>query len=647
MMCGIFAVLGASNDDRLQSGIAKSRKAIASRGPDSEGLLEVKLKDGCSSLYLAHSRLAIRDLSEAASQPMSSDCGRFHMVFNGEIYNTNMLSRLLWVSGGIPEIETSDTRILLKIIMEFGVRRALELLDSMHSILVYDSQLDEIWISIDRYGEKPLYYSSPGNCPLVFGSTYTSIEPFLTDRVDLLNEAVIEFFMAGFISAPRTIHKDVFKLESGELKKFKLTYNHSGIAVKEIASNFLPGFSDNLIQEPQTEKDFTKGVEDRFRNSLSRRFVSDVPVGVLLSGGLDSSLVALTAKELGKEFIAYTVGFAQSEFDESGNARRTAEYLNVPHRILSCPKYDALEVLNKTIDAYGEPFADSSQIPSMLLFESMKAEGVKVAIGGDGGDELFGGYRRHQLGPLTYRLRYLFKIKAVRDILTAGYSSTLFEKILRGINLQGIAQTEKLSRYMSRVSLRNPSDLYLSFLHNNEARTFISDSIAPAKLDFLSSASIRDEANVLDTFLLNDLRYYLTNDIFVKIDRASMAYGVETRTPFTDPELVAYAFSQTVRPNWKVRLGAGKLPIRSILQKHFPKNFFENSKKGFAMPMHGLLNAAACHSASAMHNFELLKCFLKPEKVEKIIHAVGDPNKWEIAWRLNIFIHWLRQRDNG
>lgn len=578
-MCGIA---GFMTSGPLENGAAAVMEAmtsaIAHRGPDDSG----QWLDPDNGVALGHRRLAILDLSPAGHQPMVSASGRFVLVYNGEIYNHHALRAELEHQGMAPRWRGhSDTEVLLACIDSWGVRRALEKSNGMFAFAVWDRQKGILTLARDRAGEKPLYYGNQGGV-IVFASELNAIIQHPAFEGKINRDAVSAFMRFGYVPGPQSIWKNIRKLAPAcfvEISKFDNTAQHHDVYwdLEKISSSYakkcLPD-DEYLVQK----------LEELIEDSVKIRMESDVPIGSFLSGGIDSSTItAIMQSQSSKPVKTFSVGFAESGYDESRYASEVAKHIGTDHQEIILSSTQTLKMLPDILNVWDEPFADSSQIPTYLV-NSMAREVVTVALSGDGGDELFAGYNRHVLGPRIWQHAKRWPTP-VRRATAAFLEKPVASKVVHGMlsmtgrSAQVAGLGERLPKIAMIVAASGPGDFYERLIsqwpeNNNPA-------LLSTKTD--GKISIPDFDDYRNTMLYLDAMTYLPDDILTKVDRAGMAVSLEARIPFLDHRIIE--FSWLVPISSKIKYGVGKNILREILYKYVPKSLVDRPKAGFAVPV--------------------------------------------------------------
>lgn len=561
-MCGIAGYISTESFDA--SLLDLMHESIAYRGPDSFGsYLDVYDKD--YQIGLTHRRLAILDLSPLGHQPMHFD--DVIIVFNGEVYNFEEIRSNLEEKGYTFESH-SDTEVILKAYKEYGID-FIHQLNGMFAIALYDGTTKDFYLIRDRAGVKPLYYykSEKG---MVFGSELKPImkHPHFVKELD--RHALSLFLFHGYITAPHTIFKNTYKLEPGTFLHFK----KGEIKIKTYWS-VEKSFEKRSVQE-KTEQEWLDELDSLLTDSVRKRVISDVPIGSFLSGGIDSSLISAIMQKVSKDPIkTFTIGFDHKDYNEAEYAKKVAHHLGTEHteEYLSLDKVKALIQVLPTY--YDEPFADSSQLPTMLLSQ-MTRKHVTVALSGDGGDELFCGYGRYE------------------DILRLRKFSP-FAKVANQIPFfkESIRRTTINSKYTQFFELTNDHNIinsaYLNYLCT---RHLIKDY--KSHFDTRYEDIMYISGNFQEKHMLQDLITYLPDDILTKVDRASMTYSLEVRAPMVDDHrLIELSFNM---PHYmKYKDGDKKYILKKLLECYLPKNLIDRPKMGFGVPIYDWLKTDLRH----------------------------------------------------
>jgi asparagine synthase (glutamine-hydrolysing) len=554
--------------------------ALTHRGPDDHGLW----LDAAKGVALGHRRLSIVDLSQAGHQPMVSADGRFVIVYNGEVYNHQDARKEL-ESLGVPFRGASDTEVILEACAAWSVERTLPRLNGMFAFALWDRAEGTLTLVRDRLGIKPLYWAKFGRL-FLFGSELKALRAHRGWARRVRPDAVAAYMRHGYIPGPHTIYEGVQKLEPGSV----LTLNtrddseprlHRFWDLSEVAAR-----GARARAEPPSP-DLVNELDVLLRDAVGRRMVADVPLGAFLSGGVDSSTVAAMMQAQSPVPIkTYTIGFEQSRFDEAPHARAVAKHLGTEHTELYVAPADALNVIPELPHWYDEPFADSSQIPTVLV-SRMTRKHVTVALSGDGGDELFAGYSRYFWNQRLHR--NLDRVpRALRR--AAGFGLRSLSPAMRDWGIERLprslrrvvteARIEKLSEVLNA---KDRGALYrrIVSLWPNPKALVLGGSEATGRLWEPNLTSGLDQALEAPQFL--DTLTYLPDDILTKVDRASMAVALEARVPLIDYRVVEFAWRLPMR--MKVRDGRGKWILRQVLDRYVPRQLIDRPKMGFTVPL--------------------------------------------------------------
>lgn len=581
-MCGIAGIYSKNKPPKLLIKIAKSMaSAIFHRGPDDSG---VWCKD---SIALSHQRLSILDLSKAGHQPMQSHCNRYTLVFNGEIYNHHLIKKELNIlNDKISWNGESDTEVLLSAIAYWGIEKTLQRCDGMFALALWDNAENKLFLARDRFGEKPLYYGYVKK-DFVFASELKSLKIHPEFNNELNRVAIAKYLKFSYVPHPLSIFKGISKLPPANILCINFDDNSETILPYWSLSSTIDANYSNYESIIET-------LHDNLNKSVADQMVADVPVGAFLSGGIDSSLiVALMQNNSKRPINTFTIGYQDSLYDESLYARSVAKHLETNHTELIVSSQDLMKVVPKLPDLYDEPFADSSQVPTYLV-SKLARNTVTVALTGDGGDEVFGGYNRHlwtnnvwnNIRRLPQWLKYsISKILSTPSVNRWNKIYSLLEFIIPNrykISLPG----EKIHKISKSLSALNIEELYLSL-------TSIWDNADSTVLDLEKNTHKNIHylgRNSVEQMMFLDINHYLPGDILTKVDRASMGVSLETRAPFLNHNLVEYAWNMPL--NLKINQGKGKWALRKILEKYVPNNLVDRPKMGFGVPIDAWLRGS-------------------------------------------------------
>lgn len=554
-MCGFIGLLdykGYQNTDLLEKKMNAALKRLHPRGPDQQN----KWQD--NNAYIAHARLSILDTTDAGKQPM--DKYNKVVAYNGEIYNFKELRNEL-IAKGYTFISSSDSEVLLAG-WDYWGKDFLNLIDGMFAFAIWDYNLKTLTLARDPYGKKPLIYLINEN-KICFSSDLKSLEK-ICDNLDINTEAVESLFRFRFIHDPLTIYKQIKKLPPGHI----LEFNKNGQTLKKWYE--IP-LKNNLNYN---KKEIKKSIIDLFDQAVNKRLISDVPLGVLLSGGLDSSLIIASLAEQGKSLPTYTMGFENSSsyYEERPAAKRLSDYFGMKHSSLEINSNQLLKIVPEVFNASDEPFADSSALPFFALSKEV-SKNITVALSGDGGDEVFGGYRKYigeKWSNLGNKIPFVIRNFLI-SILVENKDTKLGEISRRLRRFLYNSSSDDISRHIKWLEQIDEEEVFSLLGHNTSSTR---------KLFIDSRKGIEDKINAI---LLGDLNISLSGDMLVKLDRMSMANSLEVRSPFLDKALVEYAFS--IAGNLKVGNITGKKILREAFVHRLPKWSINLPKKGFEIPI--------------------------------------------------------------
>lgn len=647
-MCGLagFWQRGAAGE-HMAPIAASMADRIAHRGPDDSGVWV----DEMSGLALAHRRLAIVDLSAAGHQPMLSACGRWVLAYNGEgeVYNHLELRADLAKAGAAPCWRGhSDTETLLACVAAWGVAATLKRSVGMFAFALWDRQERSLVLARDRAGEKPLYYGWQGDT-FLFGSELKALRAHPAFCASVDRGALALLVRYNYIPAPYSIHQGIFKLPPGTW--LRLRHGQRSAEPKaywslaEVAEVAERGTAD-LFRG--SENDAVDELARLLGNAVRGQRVADVPLGALLSGGIDSSLItALMQAQSSQPVRTFTIGFENKAYDEAVHARAVAAHLGTDHTELQLSANDALDLIPRLPTMYDEPFADSSQLPTHLVM-ALARQHVTVALSGDAGDEFFGGYNRYFLGPAVWRLiRWLppFLRRFLGALLTAVPAPTLNTAMGALARPFGIAlpgdKAHKLGRRLRRVN--SIDDLYVSLVTEwVETAGLVVDRHIPPNLVDARERWPKLHDPVARMMALDGLTY-LPDDILTKVDRASMAVSLETRAPFLDRDVMEFAWRLPL--SMKLRDGKGKWILRQLLDRYVPRELIERPKMGFGIPLDEWLRGPLREWAGDLLAEDKLRRdgYLQPEQITRTwqAHVRGKGSYGYRLWAVLMFQAWL------
>jgi asparagine synthase (glutamine-hydrolysing) len=646
-MCGItgFWSNPDSSGETLRSRIASMTDTLQHRGPDDEGAWT----DAASGAALGFRRLAIVDLSPKGHQPMTSESGRFEIVFNGEVYNFASLRREL-ADRGHQFRGGSDTEVILAAVEEWGLTAAVKRFVGMFAIALWDRELRELHLVRDRLGIKPVYYGWFGDT-FLFGSELKALAAHPAFRAEIDRDALTLYLRHGYVPAPYSIYKGVSKLDPGCI----LSLRNRTPRAEEIE----PYWSAREValagaREPfmGSRPDAIAALDMLLREAVSLRMIADVPLGAFLSGGIDSStVVALMQAQSARPVKTFTIGFNEEGYDEAAHAAAVSRHLGTDHTSLVVTPAEARDVIPLLPWMYDEPFADSSQIPTYLVSQLARRH-VTVSLSGDGGDELFGGYNRYFWGETIWR-RIGWAPKPARAISGRALTSLSAETWDRNLSrLQPVlpgkfkqrTPGDKLHKLAEVLSVDTSEELYLGLVSQwRDPQSIVVGGAEPSTVLTAKSrwAALPEFAKRM---MYLDLVSYLPDDILTKVDRASMATSLEARVPLLDHRVVEFAATVPLEMNITGTQGKGLL--RDVLYQYVPRELMERPKMGFGVPIDAWLRGPLREWAGDLLDPQQMRRegFLNPEPIQQKWreHVSGERNWQYHLWTVLQFQAWLR-----
>ena len=623
-MCGLTGFF-------MPGGVAPGADAILSRmvaclihrGPDAGGAW----LDAAAGIALGHRRLAIIELSEAGAQPMISASGRHVIVFNGEIYNHLEMRATLEAAGAAPPWRGhSDTETMLAMMEHAGVDEALRQARGMFAFALWDRQRRCLTLARDRLGEKPLYYGWQGGT-LLFGSELKALRAHPAFAADIDRDAVAGLAQRGYVAAPASIYRGVFKLQAGCTVTFGATATQAVEpraywSLRDVAISGLDRPFTGDAAEAESELDRLLG------DAVLEQTIADVPVGAFLSGGIDSSaVVALLRARTGRPVRTFTIGFEEAEFDESRHAAAVAAHLGTEHSAVVLKARDALDIVPRLATMYDEPFGDSSAIPTHLV-SAFARRHVTVSLSGDGGDELFGGYARYA------------------NTATLWNSLRRVPRFARGLVANGLGalpggDSSRVTRFARYLGARDADDCYAAQTDLwPRSGAPVPGATAPARAASLPGADLYARMMFADSMT------YLPDDILAKVDRAAMAVSLETRVPMLDPRVIEFAWRLPL--SLKVRDGEGKWLLKRVLARYVPDAIMRRPKMGFGVPVGAWLRGPLRDWAETLLSDARLRSegFFDAARVRALWarHLAGETDAADTLWPVLMLGDWLAAR---
>lgn len=641
-MCGIAGYWHRESTETpslMRDTITRMTRSLARRGPDGAGVW-IHPKEG---IALGHRRLSIRDLSPAGHQPMSTSCGRYTISYNGEIYNSDEIAGELNRFHGVSFKSHTDTEVLLYACAVWGIRGALEKLIGMFAFALWDEAEGKLFLCRDRLGVKPLYWGWSGPV-LLFASELKALAAHPLWQADVNRDAVAELLRCCYIPAPLSIYKGIQKLRPGHL----LEISRQGSVCDEVfwsARETMLRCSSERFED--SDEALASRLEALLKDAVRRRMVADVPLGTFLSGGIDSSLVAaLMQSQSSRPVKTFSIGFEHDEYNEAPYARAVARHLGTDHTEQMMSSRQAWDIIPHMPQVYDEPFADSSQLPTYLLSRLTRGS-VTVALSGDGGDELFSGYGRYfnfiERFPNgdcpVWKKRLAFSLARVLSPGQWDGLSRVVPERFRPANFGA-----RLHAFAKRSSMP-PGALYrlIGLGHWPDPLAMVPGSAyVPSIFD---DERLSSELPIpIERMQFLDSVHYLPDDILVKVDRASMAQGLEVRVPLLDHRVYEFAWHLPYKA--KVRGGKGKWILREILRRYVPENLFERPKMGFGVPIDHWLRGPLRDWAEDLLEPSRMRQegFLEPDTIQEIWkkHLAGPESYHYWLWDVLMFQSWFR-----
>jgi asparagine synthase (glutamine-hydrolysing) len=645
-VCGIagFWDAGSPGPEGHEAVAGRMADAIASRGPDDRGTWA----DPAAGIALGHRRLSILDLSPCGHQPMEGPGGRWWVAFNGEIFNFGALRREL--EGRYSFRGHSDTEVLLAAVDAWGVQGAVGRFVGMFAFALWDRERRELHLVRDRLGIKPLFYGRMGGA-LLWGSELKALKAHPKFRGSVDRGALALLLRHNCIPAPYSIWQGVRKLPPGTVLTLRgpddeaeprAYWSAREVAERGMAAPFAG-----------TEAEAADALEALLRDAVGLRMIADVPLGAFLSGGIDSStVVALMQAQSARPVKTFSIGFQDGGYDEARHAAAVAAHLGTEHTELYVTPEDALAVIPRLPSMYDEPFADSSQIPTFLVSQLARRH-VTVALSGDGGDELFAGYNRHLWGKRVGRAvrRVPRPLRALGAGALTALSPRGWDRLYRGVapvlppSLRQRVPGDKMHKLAAVLPADGPLDLYRRLAsHWKEPASVVPGATEPPTLlTRPGGAALR---GLTAQMMYWDLTTYLPDDILTKVDRASMAVGLEARVPLLDHRVVEFAW--TVPLHMKLRDGQGKWLLRQVLYRHVPQSLVERPKMGFGIPLDAWLRGPLRGWAEDLLDEGRLRRegFLDPVPVRRLwAEHLSGRGGWQYhLWDVLMFQAWLAEQ---
>jgi asparagine synthase (glutamine-hydrolysing) len=649
-MCGIAGFWQERLETERSKAIATNMvRRLVHRGPDDSGVW----LDEPAGIALAHQRLSIVDLSPAGHQPMISPCGRYVLIFNGEIYNHRDLR------SGLKNFHHqwrghSDSETLLAAIAEYGIVETLERCVGMFAIGLWDRAQRTLTLVRDRLGEKPLYYGWQGNA-LVFASELKALRAHPQFKNEINRDSLTLLLRLSYIPSPHSVYQGIHKLPAGSLVQFDTgaAAFAPGHLPDPVAYWSLREVTKKGLQKPfqGTEAEAIRTLDGLLREAVKLQELADVPLGAFLSGGIDSStVVALMQAQTQQPVKTFTIGFHERQFNEAEHAKAVARHLRTDHTEMYVTPKDALDVVPRLPTLYDEPFSDASQIPTLLVSQIARQR-VTVALSGDGGDELFGGYTRYLLARSIWRHISWMPLSG-RRLLAKALSRIpphAWNRLYQGISplipskFKAELPGDKAAKFAEILHAETAEAVYLNLLSHWKAPAEIVLGATEPRTAVTDRDSKVSGLDFEQQMMFLDAICYLPDDILVKVDRAAMGVSLETRVPLLDYRVVEFA--HRLPSSMKIRDGIGKWILRQVLYQYVPQQLIERPKMGFGVPIDSWLRGPLREWGEELLSESRLKRegFLNAAPIRKrwFEHQSGRHNWQYYLWDVLMFQAWF------
>lgn len=642
-MCGINGIVSRQGHAVLPERLRRMTASLHHRGPDDEGLWI----DAHGRVGLGHRRLAIIDVSHEGHQPMASVSDRYQIVYNGEIYNFQQLRDELAAAGFAPVWRGhSDTEVLLACVDAWGLAATLPKLVGMFAIALWDHAEATLSLARDRLGEKPIYYGTVDG-DFAFASELKSLRAASRQNFEVDRNALAEYMRFGYVPGPSTIFQGLHKLQPGHV----VTHAARGGHTTRPEAFWALSHPASLALETQyaraDDKTLLDAVDNGLRTAVAGQMIADVPLGAFLSGGVDSStVVAMMQAQSSRRVRTYTIGFRDDSFNEAPYARAVAQHLGTEHTELIITASEASALIPALPQIYDEPFADSSQIPTVLI-SRLTRNHVTVALSGDGGDELFAGYPRYAMTSALWQKwsRLPLSMRRVGASALQAPSPAAWDRLLscwpladrRQVNGRRIHHAARL------MSCESLDETYVRLMSRWQPEDALVLGAAPLTFHPLLDDGVPGPRGDIDSMRRWDISHYLPDDLLVKVDRAAMSAGLETRAPLLDHRVVEMALA--LPEHMLVRDGVGKWALRQILDRYVPRELIDRPKAGFEIPLADWLRGPLRAWAEPLLDPKRIarEGFLDAVKVTTLWsqHLTGRWDRSLYLWNILMFEAWL------
>jgi len=640
-MCGIAGFIDLARGTPEADLLARAEgmaTQLYHRGPDGDGVWA----DVSAGLAMGHRRLAILDLSPSGRQPMTSTDGRYTISYNGEVYNFIQLRADL-EAGGVAFRGSCDTEVVVEAIAAWGLEVALERMVGMFAFALWDKTERILYLVRDRLGIKPLYWGRCGG-HFLFASEIKALRAHPAWKATVDRDALAAYLRFGYVPAPRSIYAGVSKLEPGTFLSLR---EGSEPEIRRYWDFLEITLSARARQPVQDDTEATDRLDDLLRDVVKERMVADVPLGAFLSGGVDSSTVAaMMQAQSSKPMKTFSIGFAESAFDESREAAAVARHLDTDHTELTVSSADARAVIPDLPHIYDEPFADSSQIPTYLVSRLARNQ-VSVALSGDGGDEMFAGYNRHRLaaGAVQSLERIPLALKRLAGSSLRTLSPALWDILLSlsPKRLRHVLTGDRIHKLAEMLASANGADFYGRLVSQwSDPESLVVEGAWEGKQIWDDPGLTRDLPELMVRMRYMDTVGYLPGDILTKLDRASMAVSLEARVPLIDHRVAEFAAG--LPPHMLIRNGHGKWLLRQVLHRYVPEDLVTRPKTGFGVPLDSWLRGPLRDWADSLLSRSRLEeeGFFVPAPVRHAWkeHLSGRRNHQHKLWAVLMFQAW-------